>query len=725
MSRKISFFILLIAMLILLSFSAFAHDTEVEADDVSDITSAIENAQIGDTVSVKLISDITLNSQITINKDITVNVSFNTYQLSYNGNAGSDSSNAILCLDCKDATLNLNGSNSLASSKEYVHYGDTVTADMTGNANLVVIYHGNLNISNMYMLAPSNAFCINSPITSGNQTVIKVNNSVLRNFEAQDGTATFGAITIQGAKSYERILATRQLFIDDSVVYGGFNGLANNFNVTRGSAFTNVRFYNFYIKNDSWYSIADGFENVIMSSLAHALPITNCEFLNSDGTPGTVKVLTYTGKQNISLIGCTFASIDNAGCTSDGGGDACIYVLDSIDQMPTCYEAAEILVYRKSNAGANENLTIPHSYVYTVEYDDGYNNNGYGLNTCTVAECGYKQNTGTTYYPIIENLGYSYLDGESGSITLGTKIHRDRLEAYQNAMSHLKIDFGFAVGVENMTVDLADGNVIVTNGKQISCASLADNYVVFDLKVVNITEEYKDKKIAMEFYMSNGNKVSFSNGSEVKYRSYNEIVEEISKAYLNWNLEDFDVTDNGTTIESTGYNGGALTGSVVATVKDGSLEIIRDTAQKNNFEVYIKLTEDKSTVLEEYNYLLVWVDFTNTDFRKACFGLLSGSTVYRTDDYDRDTPFYYLADGSDMWQTMYHGNDGCFGREQKGSVNGLKGYLALPVEYFKGITSQTTVTGIYFYGDVTTGYANQPFYFDNFRLVGDYLYVEI
>ncbi|MBQ8146556.1 MAG: hypothetical protein IJ039_07200 [Clostridia bacterium] len=153
-----------------------------------------------------------------------------------------------------------------------------------------------------------------------------------------------------------------------------------------------------------------------------------------------------------------------------------------------------------------------------------------------------------------------------------------------------------------------------------------------------------------------------------------------------------------------------------------ALEIIRDTAQQNNFEVDINLSS--SVQLGDYNYLIVWVDFTKTDFRKACFGLLSDSTTYRTDDYDSETPFYYLADGSEAWETMYHGNDGCFGRGQKGSVNGLKGYLALPVEYFKGMTSQTNVTGIYFYGDVASGYANQPFYFDDFRLVGNYLYFE-
>ena len=123
-------------------------------------------------------------------------------------------------------------------------------------------------------------------------------------------------------------------------------------------------------------------------------------------------------------------------------------------------------------------------------------------------------------------------------------------------------------------------------------------------------------------------------------------------------------------------------------------------------------------------YLIVWVDFTSIEFRKACFGLITengGENPYRTDDYDQDSPFYYLADGTSDWVTLSHGNDGCFGTAQKGGINGYKGYLAIPTQYFREGSSQlhsnSVVVGIYMYADIKDGsYANKPFYLDNITL---------
>ena len=97
--------------------------------------------------------------------------------------------------------------------------------------------------------------------------------------------------------------------------------------------------------------------------------------------------------------------------------------------------------------------------------------------------------------------------------------------------------------------------------------------------------------------------------------------------------------------------------------------------------------------------------------------------LYRTDDYDTNSPFYYLADGTSEWVQMSHGNDGCFGTAQNSSMIGKSGYLALPTEYFRNgstvITSDTAIESIYFYCDVNSG-TGTPFYFDDINFVENY-----
>ena len=182
---------------------------------------------------------------------------------------------------------------------------------------------------------------------------------------------------------------------------------------------------------------------------------------------------------------------------------------------------------------------------------------------------------------------------------------------------------------------------------------------------------------------------------------------------------------NGEPFSIDGYDNGSVSGSVGATVENGQLVITRTST--GNFEVDIMLDKDGYGKLGDNKYLVVWADFTNVDFRKACFGLISteGTKPYRTDDHDRNSDFYYLAEGSDQWQTMSHGGDGCFGTAQSSSVIGKKGYFAFPIEYFKmgslTMNENTLVTGIYLYADISSNdYANIPFCLDSFMLVDDY-----
>ncbi|MBQ4332608.1 MAG: metallophosphoesterase [Clostridia bacterium] len=177
------------------------------------------------------------------------------------------------------------------------------------------------------------------------------------------------------------------------------------------------------------------------------------------------------------------------------------------------------------------------------------------------------------------------------------------------------------------------------------------------------------------------------------------------------------------------WNGGAMTGTATLSLVDGkgvdggdAIQILRSDA--SNFEFIMEMTNKGR--LGNNKYLLVWADFTNVEFRKACFGL-NEYDYYRTDDADFKSSFYYLPDGSTQWQTLSHGMDGCFGAGENGSqaMKGKKGYFAFPVEYFQygsaKMNADTVVTGLYFYASMANSqFTNVPFYFDDIRLVADY-----
>ena len=210
--------------------------------------------------------------------------------------------------------------------------------------------------------------------------------------------------------------------------------------------------------------------------------------------------------------------------------------------------------------------------------------------------------------------------------------------------------------------------------------------------------------------------------------------DDFDSADTNTSLIDFDNVKPSEVV-CEGYDGGTLGGSLTAQVTDNkgangsdALEVIRSAGANNNSEVNILLDRELWAKVGENQYLIVWMDLTNVDFRKACFGILPNGTTagpYRTDDNDTVTQFYYLADGATEWTTMSHGSDGCFGTAQSSPMKGLKGYFAFKLTDMKNggtyLNADTLVTGVYMYLDLASGdYSGKPFYIDDISIVADY-----
>jgi len=262
----------------------------------------------------------------------------------------------------------------------------------------------------------------------------------------------------------------------------------------------------------------------------------------------------------------------------------------------------------------------------------------------------------------------------------------------------------------------------VTSGK----AALKSDSVITGFYMFGSIGKNKDATLAnsgIPFYLDN---MMFAKDA-VTYETI------ASGTRLNYSAED--VAD--AQARTKHWNQGALNGTIDVKIVDGkgvngsdAIEIVRHyTGNQGRFEFILNF--ENTGYLGDNKYLVVWADFTNIDFAKACFGLATDGNVtqaYRTDDKAgaADLPFYYLADGATDWEVFDHGNDECFGSAQDSSIKGKKGYFAFPVADFvmgeqakTPLTSDSNITGVYLFAntDVNHGIA---FYLDDIQLIDDY-----
>ena len=311
MKKAFKLLVFSVIALMLFSICVLADTVKVTPSTAEDIDSAISSANDGDTVEIDLVKDMDVSKTLSIDKAIALVVNFNGYQLNYTGTGS-----YFIGLTNALATITLNGSNPMSNPSDYTHYSDSVKPDMKGNNSLIYIEHGTLNINNAYLLGSNNGWIVNAPIKDNNDTLINISGSVLRMPQG----SSYSAISSEGANQSSKLIVRRALVANSSVLYGGFKGRSYNFNFTAGTSFTNVKFYDFKIANDSWYDTNDSrIAALMMNSFESAVMLDGCVFKNYDETLGNVDVVTGTGKQNIKLLNCTFDKVTGS-LGSDRGG---------------------------------------------------------------------------------------------------------------------------------------------------------------------------------------------------------------------------------------------------------------------------------------------------------------------------------------------------------------------------------------------------------------------
>ena len=514
MKRYLTFCLFIVLSALVLCFGVMADEIKISANNASDIASAISGASSGDTIDITLESDIEVTDKISISKGITVNVYFNGKQINYTGSTSSSGDYACFYVISESGVLNLYGSNKLESYKNYTHFDDTVKADMIGTSNLVSIVHGTLNVYDMYMVSSSNAWAINSPYVDYNNCEINIKNSVLRCNE----NSSRSAITVAG-KNRGSFVTKRLLTIDSSVVYGGFQGQDYNFNLTIGSKFTNVKFYDFRIKNDCWYDPWQGnMRELIMNSYDAALSVRECIFANRDESIGDIKIYTETGKQNLKLIDCTFNSIIREKHSADQGGDACVYV---VTKEATCQESGTVTIYKNGNNPYDEAVAVgSHAFKASgYDYPNGYTKNGDEILKCTL--CNTESRNENVVPAIFSILGYA-TNLDEDAVTYSVKVDVATINELKAKNTDLYLDYGMIAGNGTLEISVVDGEIKTSSGFVASCSN--NDYAVIDLRITGFTDEtLKEKKFAMEFYTFDGESVVLGDG-KLDYYSYNDIL---------------------------------------------------------------------------------------------------------------------------------------------------------------------------------------------------------
>ncbi|MBQ9716977.1 MAG: hypothetical protein IJV76_03220, partial [Clostridia bacterium] len=137
--------------------------------------------------------------------------------------------------------------------------------------------------------------------------------------------------------------------------------------------------------------------------------------------------------------------------------------------------------------------------------------------------------------------------------------------------------------------------------------------------------------------------------------------------------------------------GGTTADTVTAEIAEGagyngSKALKVQSSGHENVGLYLFATADNGIVTDHTGaqYLRVWADFSEVDFRKANFGTTDSTySLFSTDEVDTnwECKYYFSADGAN-WEEYVHGDDGCFGTGQAGTVLGMKGWFAFPVADF-------------------------------------------
>ena len=475
MKRKFLFFVLLVC--VSLALCVFVNASTIEADELSDINTAIEEAQTGDTVTVNMIADILVpKAAIIIEKDITVIINTSGHTLYTNPGGGSAGSVYGILIHSNGARLVINGTLNNLDALRYETPSDqklTVSngvivdpnegtgvksPDFVSNGPAIKLRAGTLEINNTYFYQYNTGEWGIYGEPDGNMsnlvTNLIVKDSILRQ---PSDNSSYGALgTRAGSYNIEECLFQ----VDNSVIYGIRDSY---WPMSKGSYIRNSRFKN-TVNIDGYMSA----NKTLAIPRSEPVEIRNTVFEGSKFSIGG-------GTIHLNLIDCQFAEDMKFNVYSDRNGSGSIYITTSATctnagtqyyKTSTFSDVKDVTTLDFNEQYSIDNPAIGHAPVgecLSISYKDGYGSAGYFDFNCSM--CGARYTEATPSAPaILTPLGYSYSKKGTG-IDGGYEVNADALLAYETVTGK-SLTFGIIV----LNPDYQTESTFFT-GKALTCAS--------------------------------------------------------------------------------------------------------------------------------------------------------------------------------------------------------------------------------------------------------------
>ena len=512
MKRKILFFVLLVC--VSLAFCIFVNASTIEADELSDINTAIEKAQTGDTVTVNMTADILVpNAAIIIEKDITVIINTNGHTLYTNPGGGKAGTVYGILIHSNGARLVINGTlndldalNYSAPSDQKLTVSNGVivdpndetgvrSPDFVSNGPAIKLRAGTLEINNTYFYQYNTGewgiYGEPDGGMDGLVTNLIVKDSILRQ---PSDNSSYGAL---GTRAGDYNIVECLLQVDNSVIYGVRDSY---WPMSKGSYIRNSRFKN-----------TINFDGYMSANKELAIPknepveIRNTVFEGPSFSIGG-------GTIHLNLIDCQFAKDMKFNVYSDRNGSGSIYITTS----PTCTNAGT--QYYKTSTFSNvtdvttldfneqfsiDNPAIGHAPVgecLSISYKDGYGSAGYCDFNCSMCSTRYTEATPSAP-AILVPLGYSYKSKGMG-INGGYEVNSEALVAYETMMNKSLV---FGIIVLNPNYQTED---TFFTGKTLTCANKAvtvefktKDYSYFNFSISGFTADTENLDLIISAYV--------------------------------------------------------------------------------------------------------------------------------------------------------------------------------------------------------------------------------
>lgn len=436
------------ALVLCLSISVFAADITVEADDLSDIQTAIAASSVDDNITVNLKADVLIPNQasaIIIDKDITLTINFNGYTLMNNSNGGTAGKAYGILLKSYNARLVLNGTSSVDPFNYVEPTDETITVsngeivnpnkekgvkspDYASNGPAVVVYSGTIELNDMYINQYNTGeWGIFFMPSLGDNIDIR-NNIIAKNSIVRVHAGRYGAL---GTRQGDSILKESYVAIEDCVIYG--TGTIEWLSMSANSYIKDSRIADYALKIDSY--LKDNYAREGNEAI-----LQNVYFESS--------VSLCTGAIYVNMIDCSFANSMKIDITGDSQGKTRFTITETAD----CEKAGR-QAYAEAEKNVNKTLNSFEDFPnvvgqYTIDnpakghtanldeildlvYENGFINAGTYI--CACVDCGaegVKEKTPSAE-ALITFVGIStsiYNDG----ICVGYSIDREAIENYRS-----------------------------------------------------------------------------------------------------------------------------------------------------------------------------------------------------------------------------------------------------------------------------------------------------